>query len=133
MSEEKQRVVGLATSVVESATVGDRLRVPGVISAPETGLAQARVRAPGFVEQVAVRQTGVRVARGQPLAFIYSPEIYRAQEEYLAATRWSGAWTSRWKSWPSNGGTTPTAAAPGGGSIPHCSPVRYRSSAGKGS
>lgn len=103
VSEEKQRAVGLATSVVESATVGDRLRVPGVISAPETGLAQARVRAPGFVEQVAVRQTGVRVTRGQPLAFIYSPEIYRAQEEYLAATRWSGAAIGE--------GTAPTGAA----------------------
>jgi Cu(I)/Ag(I) efflux system membrane fusion protein len=91
VSEEKQRAVGLATSAAESATLGDRLRVPGVVSAPETGLAQARVRAPGFVERVAVRQTGVRVSRGQPLAFIYSPEIYRAQEEYLAATRWSGA------------------------------------------
>jgi Cu(I)/Ag(I) efflux system membrane fusion protein len=91
VSEAKQRAVGLATSVVESATLGDRLRVPGIISAPETGLAQARVRAAGFVEQVAVRQTGVRVSRGQALAFIYSPEIYRAQQEYLAATRWSGA------------------------------------------
>jgi len=103
VSEEKQRAVGLATSLVESTTVGDRLRVPGVISAPETGLAQARVRAPGFVEQVAVRQTGVRVTRGQPLAFIYSPEIYRAQEEFLAATRWSGA--------SSGDGTAPTGAA----------------------
>jgi membrane fusion protein, copper/silver efflux system len=91
LSDEKQQAVGLATSVVESATLGARLRVPGVITAPETGLAQARVRAPGFVEQVTVRQTGVRVNRGQPLAFIYSPEIYRAQEEYLAAMRWSGA------------------------------------------
>jgi membrane fusion protein, copper/silver efflux system len=91
VSEDKQRAVGVATSVVESATLGDRLRVPGVISAPETGLAQARVRAAGFVEKVVVRQTGVRVSQGQPLAFIYSPEIYRAQEEYLAATRWSSA------------------------------------------
>jgi Cu(I)/Ag(I) efflux system membrane fusion protein len=91
VSEEKQRAIGLATTSVESATLGDRLRVPGVISAPETGLAQVRVRAPGFVEQVAIRQTGVRVNRGQPLAFIYSPEIYRVQEEYLAATRWSSA------------------------------------------
>jgi Cu(I)/Ag(I) efflux system membrane fusion protein len=91
LSEEKQRAVGLATSLVESATLGDRSRVPGVITAPETGLAQVRVRAPGFVERAAVRQTGVRVSRNQPLAFIYSPEIYRAQEEYLAAARWSGA------------------------------------------
>lgn len=89
LSEEKQRSVGLATSLVESTNLGDRLRVPGVITAPETGLAQVRVRAPGFVEQVAVRQTGVKVSRGQPLAYIYSPDIYRAQEEYLAASRWS--------------------------------------------
>jgi multidrug efflux pump subunit AcrA (membrane-fusion protein) len=91
LGEEKQRAVGLATSVVERATLADRLRVPGVISAPETGISQVRVRAPGFVEQVAVRQTGVRVREGQPLAFIYSPEIYRAQEEFIAATRWGSA------------------------------------------
>lgn len=89
VSQEKQKAIGLTTSIVESATLGERLRVPGVVSAPETGLSQVRVRAPGFVEQVAVRQTGVRVSAGQPLAFIYSPEIYRAQEEYLAAMGWS--------------------------------------------
>lgn len=88
LSKDKQKAIGLRTSVVESATLGERLRVPGVISAPETGLSQVRVRAAGFVEQVAVRQTGVRVSAGQPLAFIYSPEIYRAQEEYLAALSW---------------------------------------------
>ena len=70
------------------------MRVPAVISAPETGLAEVRVRAPGFVEQVAVRQTGVHVSSGQALAFIYSPDVYRAQEEYLAATRWTSAPTA---------------------------------------
>jgi Cu(I)/Ag(I) efflux system membrane fusion protein len=90
LSAEQQHAAGLATSVVEEATLGERLRVPGVISAPETGASQVRVRAPGFVEQVAVRQTGVRVSRGQALAFVYSPEIYRAQEELLALTRWGG-------------------------------------------
>lgn len=86
---DKQQAIGLVTAPVELATLGERLRVPGVISAPETGLAQVRVRAPGFVESVAVRQTGARVRRGQPLAYVFSPEIYRAQEELLAASRWS--------------------------------------------
>jgi multidrug efflux pump subunit AcrA (membrane-fusion protein) len=93
LSEEKQRSVGLATSIVETGSLGDRLRVPGVITAPETGLAQVRVRAPGFVEQVAVRQTGALVKRGQPLAFVYSPDVYRAQEEFIAASRWQGIGT----------------------------------------
>jgi len=89
LSEEKQRAVGIVTSEVEPATLGERLRVPGVITAPETGRSEVRVRAAGFVEKVAVRQTGVQVGRGQPLAYVYSPEIYRAEEEYLAALRWS--------------------------------------------
>jgi Cu(I)/Ag(I) efflux system membrane fusion protein len=91
VSDEKQLAVGLTTAPVESTTIGDRLRVPGVLSAPETGRSEVRVRAPGFVEQVSVRQTGVRVSAGQPLAFVYSPDIYRAQEEFIAAERWSAA------------------------------------------
>lgn len=89
MSVEKQQAIGVASSAVVSELKGGSLRAPGVISAPETGQAQVRVRAAGFVEKVAVSQTGVRVTRGQTLAWIYSPEIYRAQEEFLAATRWN--------------------------------------------
>lgn len=91
LSEEKQQAVGLGTMEVESAALGDRLRVPGIVSAPETGRSEVRVRAPGFVEQVLVRQTGAKVSRGQPLALVFSPEIYRAEEEFLAASRWSAA------------------------------------------
>ena len=58
LSEEKQRAVGFATSVVESAAVGDRFACPRRHQRTGNGPAQARVRAPGFVEQVAVRQTG---------------------------------------------------------------------------
>ncbi len=91
LSPDQQRAIGLVTAPAEEASLGDRLRVPGVIAAPETGLSQVRVRSPGFIERVAVRQTGVRVRRGQPLAYVYSPEVYRAQEEFLTASRWSGA------------------------------------------
>jgi len=89
LSPDEVRAAGIATVPVESATVGDRLRVPGVLSAPETGRVEVRVRAPGFVERALVRQTGVKVSAGQPLAFVYSPEIYRAQEEFLALGRWN--------------------------------------------
>lgn len=103
MSVEKQQAIGVTSSAVISESVGGSLRVPGVVNAPETGLAQVRVRAAGFVEKVAVNQTGVRVTRGQTLAWIYSPEIYRAQEEFLAATRWNAA--------PTPGGTPASSAA----------------------
>jgi len=89
VTEAAQRTVGLATTLVTEASLGEHLRVPGVIQAPESGVAEVRVRAAGFVEQVAVSQTGVHVTRGQPLAYVYSPEIYRAQEELIAASKWS--------------------------------------------
>lgn len=88
ISEEKQRAVGIVTTRVSSKSAGERLRVPGVLSAPETGRSEVRVRAPGFIERVSIRQSGVRVSAGQPLAFVYSPEVYRAQEEFLALSRW---------------------------------------------
>ena len=72
-------------------TLGQQLRVPGVVEAPENAAAQVHVRTPGFLERVEVRQSGVRVARGQTLAWIYAPEIYQAQQELLTARRWAGA------------------------------------------
>jgi Cu(I)/Ag(I) efflux system membrane fusion protein len=46
------------------------------------------VRAPAFVERVAITRSNERVRAGQTLAWVYSPEIVRAQEELLVAQRW---------------------------------------------
>jgi Cu(I)/Ag(I) efflux system membrane fusion protein len=41
------------------------------------------------VEKVLVAQSGVAVARGQALLLVYSPEIYQAEGELLAAKQWA--------------------------------------------
>ena len=79
------------TAPVVRRALGAQLRVPGVVEAPENAAAQVHVRAAGFLERVEVRQGGVRVARGQTLAWIYAPEIYQAEQEMLTARRWAGA------------------------------------------
>ncbi|MEO8182407.1 MAG: efflux RND transporter periplasmic adaptor subunit [Deltaproteobacteria bacterium] len=107
LTTERQQLIGVTTTVATRAALGQELRVPGSVEAPESGLAQVRSRAAGFIERVAVRETGVRVSRGQPLAWIYSPDIYRAQEEFLAASRWAaGAGTPS-----SASGTSPSEMA----------------------
>jgi Cu(I)/Ag(I) efflux system membrane fusion protein len=63
---------------------------PAVLELPEAGAAQVHARAAGFVEKIAVAETGVAVHRGQRLLDLYSPEIYQAQTELLAARNWSG-------------------------------------------
>lgn len=91
LSLERQQLIGVTTAPVVRRTLGQQLRVPGVVEAPENAAAQVHVRTPGFLERVEVRQSGVRVARGQTLAWLYAPEIYQAQQELLTARRWAGA------------------------------------------
>lgn len=90
LSLERQQLIGMTTAPVVRRALSSELRVPGVVEAPESAVAQVHVRAPGFLERVAVRESGVRVARGQPLAWIYSPQLYQAQQELLTARRWAG-------------------------------------------
>ena len=93
LSLERQQLIGMTTAPVVRRALGQQLRVPGVVEAPENAAAQVHVRTPGFLERVEVRQSGVRVARGQTLAWIYAPEIYQAEQELLTARRWAGAST----------------------------------------
>lgn len=94
LHEGQREAIGLATAVIRREQRAGSLRVPGVVSVPESGLAQVVVRSVGFVERVAVRQTGERVSRGQTLAWVYSPEVYRAQEELITASRWDAGASS---------------------------------------
>lgn len=91
LSLDRQQLIGMTTAPVVRRALRAQLRVPGVVEAPENAAAQVHVRAPGFLERVEVRQGGVRVARGQTLAWIYAPEIYQAEQEMLTARRWAGA------------------------------------------
>ncbi len=86
---DRQQLIGVTTAPAQRRPIGQALRAPGVVEAPESALAQVHVRAAGYLERVAVRETGVRVARGQTLAWIYSPQIYQAQIELLTAHGWA--------------------------------------------
>ncbi len=85
---DRQQLGGVVSEPVRRESAGEALRVPAVIEAREGGRAEVRVRAPGFVERLAVRETGVAVTAGQVLAWVYSPQVYQAQRELLTARRW---------------------------------------------
>jgi Cu(I)/Ag(I) efflux system membrane fusion protein len=85
---ERIQLIGMRTAKVERAALGDALRTVGVIAANERGLAQISVRFSGWVQQLLVSETGRRVKRGEVLANVYSPEVLRAEQEYLTARGW---------------------------------------------
>ena len=86
---DRLQAIGVRTAPVVALDRVPTLRAPASLQLAERGAAEVHVRAAGFLEKVLVSETGVRVHKGQHLADLYSPEIYQAQTELLAARGWS--------------------------------------------
>ncbi len=66
------------------------IRALGTVDVAEDEIAVVNLRFSGWIEQLYVDETGVKVKPGQWLAEVYSPELVSAQEEYLLALRTGG-------------------------------------------
>jgi Cu(I)/Ag(I) efflux system membrane fusion protein len=88
LTPERIQLIGMRTAKVERAGLEDALRTTGVIAAEESGLAVVSVRFSGWIQQLHVSETGSHVKRGEVLATIYSPEVLRAEQEFLTASGW---------------------------------------------
>jgi Cu(I)/Ag(I) efflux system membrane fusion protein len=87
---DRLQAIGARIAVAEERELAAELRSAALTEFSEDGAAQVHVRAAGYIERIAVDETGVRVRKGQVLAEYYSPEIYQAQAELLAARGWTG-------------------------------------------
>jgi Cu(I)/Ag(I) efflux system membrane fusion protein len=91
LTPERIQLIGMRTASVKREAIGGDLRTVGVVAANERGLAQINTRFGGWIQRLLVSETGERVRRGQVLATIYSPEVFRAEQELLLARGWSSA------------------------------------------
>jgi len=87
---ERLARIGVRTARVERGRLDGLVRTVGVVAADERKRTVVQTRFAGWIEELLVEETGARVKKGQPLARIYSPELYQAQVEYLNAIRWGG-------------------------------------------
>ena len=77
--------LGVTFGTVEERRLEREVRTAGQVAVAETRVAQVAPRFGGFVERLHADFTGQAVRRGQPLAEVYSPEVFAAQQELLAA------------------------------------------------
>ena len=77
----------IATAPVQRRPAEREVALVGKVTVDETRQRVITARVPGRLDHLHVAATGVRVARGEPLADIYSPDLYRARAELLAARR----------------------------------------------
>jgi Cu(I)/Ag(I) efflux system membrane fusion protein len=82
---DRVQLIGMKTARATKEALAPELRTVGVVAPPEQGLAKVTTRYAGFVEALAVAETGVKVKRGQFLGSVYSPDVYLAEQEYLTA------------------------------------------------
>jgi len=84
----KLQLLGVRTAPVERRPVLARtVRATATVAFDERRLAVVTTKVAGWVERLDVAATGEPVRRGQPLAWLYSPELVSAEEEFLLAAR----------------------------------------------
>ncbi len=89
LSAERVQLIGMRSVAATREPLASALRSVGFVAANENGLVSVNTRYSGWVEQLAVAQTGQLVQKGDVLVSVYSPEMLNAQQVFLNAIKWS--------------------------------------------
>jgi len=85
LSPYRVQLAGIETAEVKHRPLVMDTRALGVVAVDERKLSRIVVRAAGYVEKLYVNASFSEVRQGEPLAEIYSPEIFTAAGELLIA------------------------------------------------
>lgn len=86
-TKESAALANVLTTKVSTQNPVKELRLYGKVQADERLLKNQVAYIPGRIEKLMVNFTGEMIAKGQPLALIYSPELVTAQQELLEAAK----------------------------------------------
>ncbi|MDB5047453.1 MAG: hypothetical protein JWO30_524 [Fibrobacteres bacterium] len=81
--------MGVRTELVERRDLRTEIRTSGKVKVDESKLTIVNARVMGYAEKLNVAVTGQKVAKGQALLELYSPDLVSTQEEYLQALRYA--------------------------------------------
>ena len=86
---EKQQLIGIKTVEVSMLPFEKLIRTVGRIDYDERKLATVNTKIEGWIEKLYVDYTGRYVKKDEPLAEIFSPELYAAQQEFINLVKWT--------------------------------------------
>jgi len=84
---QRQQLIGLRTAEVTKGPISGDWRTVGRVAVDETRVRKVNVKVDGFVEKLFVDFVGKKVARGEPLFALYSPDLLNVQNDYALAVR----------------------------------------------
>lgn len=88
ISIDKVQKLGVKTETVAVREMSRTVRAVGTVELDERQVFTVAPKFEGWIERLHVNTTGQRVARGQALMEVYSPDLVSAQQEYIIA--WKG-------------------------------------------
>jgi membrane fusion protein, copper/silver efflux system len=89
ISPEKQQMIGVKTALVTRRPMERTIRTVGRVEVDEQRQVAVTTKFEGWVEKLHADATGKFVRKGEPLAEIYSPELFATQQEFLNLLRWN--------------------------------------------
>jgi Cu(I)/Ag(I) efflux system membrane fusion protein len=92
---DRVQAIGIRVEAAQRSALAPSLRAVARIAADESRLARIHVRFSGYVEKLFVAEQGAPVKKGQPLAAIYSDEVFRIEQELLQAKDWGDGLAER--------------------------------------
>ena len=88
ISPEKQQLIGVKVIEVMVKPMKKVIRTVGRIDYDERKLRTVNTKVEGWIEKLHVDYVGKFVRKGEPLAEIYSPELYATRQEFINLLRW---------------------------------------------
>lgn len=88
---EQIDTLGVQFEPVEMRTVREPVHAVATIVADESRITHVHTRVSGWLEELYVNTTGEHVRAGQPVAAVFSQELYSSQQEYLSALQRAGS------------------------------------------
>lgn len=83
LSPYRVQLAGIETSEVKHRPLVKEVRTVGFVTFDESKLSRLVVRVSGYLEKLYVNKSFAEVREGEPLAEIYSPDLYSAMRELL--------------------------------------------------
>ncbi|WOE70794.1 efflux RND transporter periplasmic adaptor subunit [Hydrogenimonas thermophila] len=84
-----EQLFNIQTVKVKKETTGFKKKFYGLLKADEKNIVNIVPRFSGYIVKLYINRTYSYVKKGEPLAKVYSPEIFKAKEEYINALEFS--------------------------------------------
>jgi Cu(I)/Ag(I) efflux system membrane fusion protein len=89
ISPEKQQLIGVKVATVSVQPLKKVIRTVGTVDYDQRKLYNVNTKIEGWIEKLYVNYAGIQVKNGEPLAEVYSPELWATQQEFINVVRWA--------------------------------------------